>query len=98
MAGELNARRDEFLGLLREVGRAIVELVPPAEPVPAQFQEVTGASTIQLFKESPQIKYNFDMNQHMVQLVGAYTRRGEAVSYDAWLNSVFETILVTPIL
>ena len=95
-AEQLNARRDEFLGLLREVGRAIVELPAPAEPVPTQIQEVTGASTIQIFKESPQIKYKFDMNQHMAQLFEAYTRRGEADSYNEWLNSVFETILFAP--
>jgi hypothetical protein len=93
-AGELNARRDEFLGLLREVGRAIVELAAPAEPVPTQFQEATGATTIQFFKKSQQIKYNFDMNQHMAQLVGAYT--GKAGSYDAWLTNVFETIMFAP--
>jgi hypothetical protein len=95
-AGELNTRRDVFLGLLREVGRAIVELDAPREPVPTQFQEVTGASTIQLFKESTQIKYNLDMSQHMAQLFEAYTRRGEADSYNAWLTKVFETILVAP--
>jgi hypothetical protein len=94
MAEQLNARRDEFLGVLRKVGRAIVELDAPTDPVPPQFRMTTGASTIQLFKESPQIKYKFDMRQHMVQLVGAYT--GEAGSYDAWLSNVFETILVAP--
>jgi hypothetical protein len=100
MAEQLNARRDEFLGLLREVGRAIVELAAPVEPVPAQFQEATGASTIQFFKESTQIKYNFDMSQHMAQLFGVYTgeagEAGEAGSYDAWLTDVFETILFAP--
>jgi hypothetical protein len=95
-AEQLNARRDEFLGLLREVGRAIVELAAPAEPVPTQIQAVTGASTIQFFRESPQIKYKFDMNQHMAQLFDAYTRREEADSYNEWLNSVFETILFAP--
>jgi hypothetical protein len=94
-AEQLNARRDEFLGLLREVGRAIVELAAPEEPVPTQFRETTGEGTIQLFRESPQIKYNFDMSQHMDQLFDAYTR-GEAASYDAWLTRVFETILFTP--
>jgi hypothetical protein len=100
IAEQLNARRDEFLGLLREVGRAIVELAAPVEPVPAQFQEATGASTIQFFKESTQIKYNFDMSQHMAQLFGVYTgeagEAGEAGSYDAWLTDVFETILFAP--
>lgn len=95
-AEQLNARRDEFLGLLREVGRAIVDLPAPAEPVPTQIQEVTGARTIQIFKESPQIKYIFDMNQHMAQLFEAYTRMGEADSYNKWLESVFGTILVAP--
>ena len=94
-AEQLNARRDEFLGLLREVGRAIVELAAPEEPVPTQFRETTGEGTIQLFREYPQIKYNFDMSQHMAQLFDAYTR-GEAASYDAWLTRVFETILFTP--
>jgi len=105
-AEQLNARRDEFLGLLREVGRAIVDLPAPAEPVPTQIQEVTGARTIQIFNESPQIKYKFDMNQHMAQLFEAYTRMGEADSfnewlqsvdsYNEWLKSVFGTILVAP--
>ena len=94
MAEQLNARRDEFLGVLRKVGRAIVELGAPTDPVPEQFRITTGASTIQLFKESPQIKYKFDMRQHMVQLVGAYA--GEDGSYDEWLNNVFETILFAP--
>ena len=94
MAEQLNARRDEFLGVLRKVGRAIVELDAPTDPVPEQFRTTTGASTIQLFKESPQIKYPFDMSQHMAQLFGAYT--GEAGSYDAWLTNVFETILFAP--
>ena len=99
VAEQLNARRDEFLGLLREVGRAIVELAPPDEPVPIQFQEATGASTIQFFKESPQIKYKFDMNQHMAQLFGCHAQpqpQPDPGSYDEWLNSVFETILVAP--
>ena len=96
-AEQLNARRDEFLGLLREVGRAIVDLAAPEEPVPTQFREITGATTIQLFRESsPQIKYPFDMSQHMDQLFEAYTRGKAGESYDAWLNSVFETILVAP--
>ena len=99
-AEQLNARRDEFLGLLREVGRAIVNLDAPTEPVPTQFQEATGESTIQFFKGNSQIKYKFDMGQHMDQLFGVYTgeavEAGKAGSYDAWLNSVFETILVTP--
>jgi hypothetical protein len=96
-AEQLNASRDEFLGLLREVGRAIVELAAPEEPVPTQFRIETGEGTIQLFKESPQIKYPFDMSQHMAQLFGVYIGgEAEAVSYDAWLTGVFETILVTP--
>ena len=99
-AEQLNARRDEFLGLLREVGRAIVNLDAPTEPVPTQFQEATGESTIQFFKGNSQIKYKFDMGQHMDQLFGVYTgeavEAGKAGSYDAWLNSVFETILFTP--
>jgi hypothetical protein len=95
MAEQLNARRDEFLGVLRKVGRAIVELDAPTDPVPEQFRTTTGASTIQLFKESPQIKYPFDMSQHMAQLFGAYTA-GEAGSYDTWLTNVFETILFAP--
>ena len=97
-AEQLNARRDEFLGLLREVGRAVVDLDAPTETVPAQM--ATGASTIQFFKESPQIKYNFDMNHHMDQLfkcASAEMGSNEANdSYDAWLTSVFETILFTP--
>ena len=96
MAEQLNARRDEFLGLLREVGRAIVDLDAPTEPVPAQFQKAIGESTIQFFKESPQIKYKFDMSQHMAQLFEAYTSRGETDSYNAWLTNVFETILFAP--
>ena len=94
MAEQLNARRDEFLGVLRKVGRAIVELGAPTDPVPEQFRMRTGAITIQFFNESPQIKYKFDMRQHMVQLVEAYA--GEAGSYDEWLNNVFETILFAP--
>jgi hypothetical protein len=103
MAEQLNKDRDEFLGLLREVGREIVELAAPTEPVPMQFQERTGATTIQFFKESPQIKYNFDMSQHMAQLFGVYVSHAEGAegaevprTYDAWLNIVFETIMVSP--
>jgi hypothetical protein len=98
VAEQLNARRDEFLGVLRKVGRAIVDLDAPTEPVPTQFQMTTGATTIQFFRESPQIKYNFDMSQHMAQLFGVYAsgEAGEAGSYNAWLTAVFETILFTP--
>lgn len=95
MAELLNARRDEFLELLREVGREIVDLDAPTEPIPAQFQETTGASTIQFFKESPQMKYKFDMIQHMAQLFHCFESESQA-GYDVWLTSVFETIMFNP--
>lgn len=101
-AVELNARRDEFLGVLRRVGRAIVELDAPTEPVPMQFRTTTGENTIRFCRNSPQIKYNFDMSQHMNQLFGVYAHAEEAGeaevprTYDAWLRNVFETILVAP--
>uniref|UniRef100_A0A6C0M326 Uncharacterized protein n=1 Tax=viral metagenome TaxID=1070528 RepID=A0A6C0M326_9ZZZZ len=91
-AEQLNKDRDQFLGLLREVGREIVDMDAPTEPIPMQFQETTGASTIRFFNESPQIKYNFDMSQHMAQLYQCI----ETGSYDAWLTTVFEKILFTP--
>ena len=100
MAKQLNVDRDEFLGVLRNVGRKIVELNAPTEPVPMQFRTTTGENTIQFFRDSPQIKYNFDMRQHMAQLFGVYTgEAGEAEvprTYDEWLNGVFETILFAP--
>ena len=103
MAKQLNVDRNEFLGVLRKVGRKIVELNAPTEPVPMQFRTTTGENTIQFFRDSPQIKYNFDMRQHMAQLFGVYIgeagEAGEAEaphSYDEWLNGVFETILFAP--
>jgi len=80
---------------LRKVGRAIVDMAAPTESVPAQLQEVTGASTIQFFKESPEIKYNFDMNAHMNELFAC--SRAQFASHDTWLTTVvFKTILFTP--
>jgi hypothetical protein len=111
-AEQLNKDRDQFLELLREVGREIVDMDAPTETVPVQFQETNGTRTIQFFKESPQLKYNFDMGQHMAHLFEVYRTEREAGAgeageagageaemprtYDAWLNSVFETILFAP--
>ena len=103
-AQQLDVRRDEFLQVLRKVGRKIMELDEPSEPVPMQFQTRTGENTVQFFKENAQMKYMFDMNQHMSRLFEAYSSSSSSSSsssggselYGKWLKDVFTEILFEP--
>ena len=96
-AEQVDKDRTDFLKVLRNIGRKIVELPDPfGDVVPTKFQAApTGATMIQFFKESPQMTYNFDMSQHMTQLFSIY-REGQAGAYTRWLNGVFSQIKFPP--
>ena len=98
-AQQLDARRDEFLQVLRKVGRKIMVLDEPREPIPMQFQTRTGENTVQFFKENAQMKYKFDMSRHMSRLFETYSKDSKGVAqpeYDLWLKDVFTDILFDP--
>jgi hypothetical protein len=104
-AEQVDKDRTDFLKVLRVVGRKIVELPDPfGDVVPTKFQAATGANTIRVFKENPQMTYNFDMSQHMTQLFSIYTqeqaKQAQVQSaderYTRWLNVVFAQIKFPP--
>ena len=100
-ATQLNKDRTDFLQLLRSIGRKIVLIPDPLDnAIPATFRKETGMRTMQFFKDpqnAQQIKYPFDMNQHMRNLYDTYTRVPAIdQTYDAWISSVFKEIPFTP--
>ena len=96
-AQQLDVRRDEFLQVLRKVGRKIMELDEPREPVPMQFQTMTGENTVRFFKENAQMKYKFDMSRHMSRLFETYSKDvSQPEGGDEWLKDVFTDILFEP--
>jgi hypothetical protein len=93
-ASELDADRDAFLTLLRSIGRKIVEIPDPLlNVVPFKFRAATGAQTGQVFNNGPGIKYPFDLNAHMSELVAQHM---QMQPMQPWLQKVFETIKFTP--
>jgi hypothetical protein len=111
-APQVNADRDAFVTLLRSIGRKIVLIPDPLDnATPATFRKETGMRTIQFFNDlqNAQIKYPFDMSQHMGQLHGVYkqfpldsdpeTAMPDAqarTAYGGWLDDVFSQILFPP--
>jgi len=105
-AERLIADRNDFLNLLRSIGRKIILIPDPLNnEVPATFRKKTGKNTIAFFKDrknAQQIKYPFKMNQHMFNLYETYTNAKTVDSshanemYNAWLNGVFEEIMFEP--
>jgi hypothetical protein len=87
-AAKVDAERDAFLALLRKVGRKIVELPGPSEPIPLQFQAASGRSTIDFFKT----ECRFDMDQHVSELLNLYERKAShedsAELHEEWLRGV----------
>jgi hypothetical protein len=61
--------------------------------VPFKFRAATGAQTGQVFNNGPGIKYPFDLNAHMSELVA---QPMQMQSMQPWLQKVFETIKFTP--
>ena len=93
-AAQLDEDRSAFLKLLRSIGRKIVDLPDPlGDRVPVTFQEATGENTIRFFNESKTMKYNFDMSQHIAQLMTIESPTEDAFS--EWLSSVFSDIKCT---
>jgi len=87
-APELNTDRIAFLKLLRSIGRKIVLIPDPLDnAIPATFRKETGMNTIRFFNSIPniQIKYRFDMMDHMNQFCGIQQSRD---AYSEWLNRV----------
>ena len=104
-AKQVNADRTAFLELLRGIGRKIVLIPDPLDDrIPATFRKETGMNTIQFFGENPQMKYAFDMSQHMRDLYGTYERVPIESSdqlvvdqaYETWLSDVFNEIIFPP--
>jgi hypothetical protein len=111
-AATVKSDRDAFLVLLRSIGRKLVLIPDPLDDaIPATFRKETGMNTIRFFGSmpNPQIKYKFNMSQHMAQLCETYGKfpldsepktampNEEArTAYDGWLNVVFAQILFPP--
>ena len=106
-AATVKGARDNFLVLLRSIGRKLVLIPDPLDNrIPATFKKETGMSTIRFFnsRPNPQIKYNFDMSQHMKQLYETYelvpidSSEQPAIhqAYGEWLSGVFAEIHFTP--
>jgi hypothetical protein len=96
-ASELDADRDAFLKLLRSIGRTIVAIPDPlSNVVPFKFQAATGSQTVQVFKNGPEMRYQFDLNAHMSELVAQQAQHMQMQSMQPWLQKVFETIKFTP--
>ena len=104
---KLNADRTAFLQLLRSIGRKIVLIPDPLDnAIPATFRKETGMRTIQFFNDpqNAQIKYPFDMSQHVRNLYETFvsvpidtsTQSEINQAYAAWLSGVFNEILFTP--
>jgi hypothetical protein len=112
-AATVKGDRDVFLVLLRSIGRKIVLIPDPLDDaIPATFRKETGMNTIRFFKDAQnaqQVKYPFDMSQHMTQLYETYgefpvdsdpetamPNAAARTAYDGWLNDVFAQILFPP--
>ena len=87
----LDADRNEFLKLLRSIGRTIVAIPDPlGNVVPFKFQAATGAQTVQVFNDGPGMRYQFDLNAHMHALVSQPMQ-----PMQQWLRTVFQQIRFT---
>lgn len=98
-AEQVISDRNDFLNLLRSIGRKIVLIPDPLkDTVPARFRKTTGRNTIAFFKDrqNKQIKYPFKMDQHMFNLYSTYMSNSNHAAYDAWLYGVFDEIKFTP--
>jgi len=112
-AATVKSDRDAFLVLLRSIGRKIVLIPDPLDnAIPATFRKETGMSTIQFFNDAQnaqQVKYPFNMSQHMAQLYETYREfpldseletampnAAARTAYDGWLNVVFAQIPFPP--
>jgi hypothetical protein len=98
-ASELDADRDAFLTLLRSIGRTIMEIPDPLlNVVPFKFRAATGAQTGQVFNNGPGMRYRFDLNEHMSELVAQHMQMQhmQMQPMQPWLRKVFETIKFTP--
>jgi hypothetical protein len=97
-AAQVTQDRTEFLTLLRDIGRRVVALPDPLDDrVPVKFQSVIGANTAVFFKKSRTMKYRFNMNLHMKELVSMYQgtdvlSQAHATQCRAWLDRVFSRI------
>jgi hypothetical protein len=99
-ATQLNADRIAFLQLLRSIGRKIVLIPDPLDnAIPATFRKETGMNTVRFFKSipNPQIKYPFDMMDHMGQfctIFYAQSRDNTQLrgAYSDWLNAVISQL------
>jgi hypothetical protein len=91
---QLDADRNEFLKLLRSIGRTIVAIPDPlGNVVPFKFRAATGAQTVQVFNDGPGIRYQFDLNAHMHALVAQPMQPMQ--SMQQWLQTVFQQIRFT---
>ena len=97
-AAQVTQDRAEFLTLLRDIGRRVVALPDPLDDrVPVKFQSVVGANTVAFFQKNRTMKYRFNMNSHMVDLVSLYQgtdvlSQAHATQCRAWLDRVFSRI------
>ena len=105
--------RDAFLVLLRSIGRKIVLIPDPLDnAIPPTFRKETGMNTIRFFNDAQnaqQVKYPFDMSQHMTRLYKTYgefpvdsdpdtamPNEEARTAYGGWLNDVFAQIPFPP--
>jgi hypothetical protein len=70
---------------------------PLDDRVPVKFQSAIGANTVAFFKKSRTMKYRFNMNVHMMDLVSLYQgtdllSQAHATQCRAWLDRVFSRI------
>jgi hypothetical protein len=97
-AAQVTQDRADFLTLLRDIGRRVVTLPDPLDDrVPVKFQSVIGANTVAFFKKNRTMKYRFNMNLHMKELVSLYQgtdvlSQAHATQCRAWLDRVFSRI------
>ena len=100
-AAQVTQDRADFLTLLRDIGRRVVALPDPLDDrVPVKFQSVIGANTVAFFKKNRTMKYRFNMNLHMKELVSLYQgmdatgllSQAHATQCRAWLDRVFSRI------
>jgi len=99
-AEQLTTDRNDFLQLLRSIGRKIVIISDPLQNmVPATFRKETGKTTINFFKgiQNKQIKYPFGLDRHISDLYETYTndvQMEDNSKYESWLrNVVFKELL-----
>jgi hypothetical protein len=107
-AAKVEGDRNNFLRLLRSIGRKLVLIPDPFDnAIPVTFQKKTGMNTIQFFKDPQNAQHPFDMSQHMPQLYETYRQfpvdpetampdEQARTAYDGWLKDVFAQILFPP--